>query len=149
MIWEASCYVCTIFYRKTFKKIIISAAVNHIDEYKSAVAKASNSIEKFIDNPGGLLLATRTQYLDAVSEEVFDKIRQAPTTAGARLSIVIMNPKICGYDIDITYGILGGSVYAMCFYALTGKAAKSKDCIELNHVHNAIMDNALAENDKR
>ena len=66
-----------------------------------------------------------------------------PNTS-ARLILAMMSPKKCGYDgIDFSNGIAAGTLFAICFWAITGKVASPKTCIKLNHFQNDLMQNSL------
>ena len=77
--------------------------------------------------------------------ETFDV--SSPAIA-VRIQLALASPALCGYeDIDISNGIMAGSLYAICFYAIKNKVAEPRDCVRLNHLQHEIMNDALSEQD--
>ena len=137
------------FQTSILKNAILNASNNHIESYKNAIRRKfreSGKSQKEVDFK--VVSEIRNQYLYDVMWAVFDTFAISSPGIFARLKLALTCPSICGYDISLENGVLAGSVYAMCYWAIKNKSAKSKDCIELNHKHNAIMEQALKELDE-
>lgn len=84
------------------------------------------------------------KYFDTVANCCFQSIQDISPKYCFRMTQILLNPNQCGYNIDESK-ILAGAVYAICHYVMTGKVAKEKDCITLNHFQVYIMNTCLDE----
>ena len=134
--------------REVLSKAIINASINCKDIYKNAIIENLETLntEENEDTISSLMLSIRKEYLDAVANNVISSFSVSSPAISAKLQLIMMSPKMCGYeDINIDNGIMAGSLYAMCYYALKNKIASSQECIKLNHIQNDIMTEVLIE----
>ena len=131
--------------KEKLTKKILEASKKHISSYKETVL---DTIKANYDEERQKIyfFGARNAYLDDVANDVINSIGQKNPIIGGSIISMLSNPSKCGYDeIDISRGLMAGSLFAICYYAFTDKVASPRDCIELNHLQNDIMDEALKE----
>lgn len=134
--------------REMLKKVILNLSRNNLDIYKSGIKK---NIEKL--NCGTetevneILFEVRKEYLDSVMDSVISSFRAGSPQVADKMFMLLLSPKMCGYDIDLDSGVMAGSVYAISYYAIKNKKARAKDCVRLNHLQNDIINEMLKQLD--
>ncbi|MBQ2614407.1 MAG: hypothetical protein IJB80_03640 [Clostridia bacterium] len=135
--------------KEVLSKAIINACYNCKKTYKSAIIenidKLNNCDEESADD---LLTSIRREYLNEVADSVINTFRVSSTAISSRIQLAFMSPQVCGYDIKFENGIMAGSVFAICYYAIKNKIAPANLCIRLNHIQNDIIDEVLQEIEK-
>ncbi|MPM74049.1 hypothetical protein SDC9_121034 [bioreactor metagenome] len=136
--------------REVLTKVILNSVKNNIGIYKQSIIDNISNIKSNPELENTVLFQSiRQEYLDHVSNDVFNSFKLSSPSIAARIQLTLMSPSLCGYDdINFENGILAGSIYAICYYSMNNKVAAPKDCINLNHIHNDIMEQALSELDK-
>lgn len=135
--------------KEALSKAILNASKNKVEVYKHGI-KANIDVlngdaEKEKEE---VIILVRREYLDEVANSVINTFDVSSPTIATRIQLTLSSPALCGYeDIDISNGIMAGSLYAICYYAIKNKVAKPRDCIRLNHLQHDIMNSALAELD--
>ena len=129
--------------RKMLLRLCENAVQDNIGVYKEDVLKQIT--ENGPDEE--LVESIRNNYFDVCANAVYDHVLNASTQSNIRFHQVASHPSPMVYDIDVTISQAAGGVYAIAYYSSTGKIAKAKDCIYLNHFQNSIMETALQELD--
>lgn len=132
---------------KALSKGILNSSKQHIGQYKQDIMSIFSS-HKDIQQDGvqTLLQDARIKYLESVTNSVTEVISLKSQQNAFRLLLALSSPSLCGYEeIDIDKGLLAGSLYAICYYAVKDKIAAPEDCVRLNHLQNDIMNQALHE----
>ena len=115
--------------RETLSRAIANACQNNKDVYKNAVKKKLPALADAAND-----------------EEAIQAFNISDTTLSERLRLAILSPELCGLSgSDIDNGTMAGTVYAICYWVLKNKEAKSGDCIAMNHYQNNIMESVLKE----
>lgn len=131
-------------------KYILEVSESQVNSYSDDIKKnieLINSDDEEISNK--TIIDIRNKYLERVFRIVLEYISQEKFEIYDEIKKIMEKPAICGYeDINLEMGTLAGAVYAMCYYAMTKKVAKPQDCIELNHLQNEIMRQAMLKLDK-
>lgn len=136
--------------KEVLSKAIINACYNCKDTYKKAIMDNIENLNNIVDEKRAkeMFAEIRRQYLDDVANNVINTFKVSSPNVFARIKLSLMSPSICGYeDINIDTGIMAGSVFAICFYAMKNKVAPANVCVRLNHIQNDIMDEILQEVD--
>lgn len=136
--------------KEVLSKAILNSSANHIEQYKESIKNNFISLNNASEEESQkMLMSIRKDYLDEVSNSVINSFQVSSPKIAARIQLAMMSPSLCGYDdMNFDNGMIAGTLYAVCYYAITNKTASPKDCIYLNHLQNDIMENALAELDK-
>ncbi len=133
--------------KEILSNAILNTAKNKIDIYKQGIKTNidvlnGNAEDRMVE----ILISSRREYLDEVVNSVINTFDVSSPIIASKIRILLMSPSLCGYeDINIYDGIMAGSLYAICYYAINNKFAKPRDCIKLNHLQNDIMNMALTE----
>lgn len=127
------------------EQTVKNACINCKSVYYNAVEENLSLFQNGSEEEqNDIAINCRSEYLNSVFDSVASSLRASDPRNSARLNLVLMSPRLCGYDnIDFTYGIGAGSTFAMCYWALTGKIAAAKTCIRLNHFQNDIINEVL------
>ena len=135
--------------KEVLSKAILNASKNKAGIYKQGIMAnidVLNGNEEAAKEE--VIISVRREYLDEVANSVIETFDVSSPTIAARIQLALASPALCGYeDIDISNGIMAGSLYAICFYAIKNKVAEPGDCVRLNHLQYDIMNMALAELD--
>jgi hypothetical protein len=135
--------------KEVLSKAILNASKNKVGIYKQRIMSnidVLNGDEEAATEE--VLISVRREYLDEVANSVISTFDVSSPAIAARIQLALMSPALCGYeDIDISNGIMAGSLYAICYYAIKNKVAEPRDCVRLNHLQHDIMNTALAELD--
>ncbi len=133
--------------RKTLAQAIANACQNNRNVYKEAIKRNLSMLTDDSDEEQNeLARVSREEYLTKVFDDVVKAFNVSSPNIEQRVRLAIMNPEICGVpDRDIDNGVMAGTVYAICYWAIKNKTAKSGDCIALNHYQNDIMNEVLQE----
>jgi len=130
------------------KSAILNAAENNIASYKDEFRNNFDQLNNSSEKEGSMIITNiRRNYLDQVADSVFSSFKISSPKIALRMQLAMLSPKMCGYDIDLENGVLAGSLYAICYFAIKDKVAPARDCIQLNHLHNVIMDRVITELD--
>lgn len=135
--------------RETLKKSILNVCENSKDSYKKYILDNYNDVDS-IDEERIIAISkmARRNYFDDVANSLFNSFKVSSPNIYGKIQLILVYPSMCGYDdIDVD-DLTAGAVYAICYFALKGKTASPKDCIELNHLQNDIINEALEEIDK-
>lgn len=125
---------------------IINASKNKIDVYKQRIKSNLAVLNEDEEADEAVFTSIIREYFDEVANSVIETFSISSPTIAARIRLALISPALCGYeDIDICDGIMAGSLYAICFFALKNKVAMPRDCVRLNHLQRDIMYMALAE----
>lgn len=143
------------------KDVIVNAIKNvcnnEIGIYKSAVEKFAFDDTLTEDEINKKAMESRKEYLNAVFDAMWASFRASSPAIAERLKIALITPTICGlpemFDVDYLddNGVSAGCAFAMCYFAMTGKAIAVKDmrvCSMLNHFQNDLMNKALDDFEK-
>ena len=136
--------------REMLSKSIINASENCISIYKESILNNLKALDELNneEDVSILLASIRKKYLDAVTNSVISSFQISSPTVFSKIQLLLMSPAACGYeDISIDNGIMAGSLFAICYYALKNKVASPSECIKLNHIQNSILDKVLMEID--
>lgn len=136
--------------REMLSKSIINASENCISIYKESILNNLKALDELNneEDVSILLASIRKKYLDAVTNSVISSFQISSPTVFSKIQLLLMSPAACGYEgISIDNGIMAGSLFAICYYALKNKVASPAECIKLNHIQNSILDKALMEID--
>ncbi|MBQ2614411.1 MAG: hypothetical protein IJB80_03660 [Clostridia bacterium] len=132
--------------KEVLTKAIINACHNCKTTYKSTILENMDKLNDCDEeSANGLLTSIRREYLNEVADSVINTFRVSSPNISSRIQLVFMSPQVCGYDIKFDNGIMAGSVFAICYYAIKNKIAPANICIRLNHIQNDIMDEVLQE----
>ena len=133
--------------KEVLTKVIRNACQNKKQVYKNAIMRNWADLNSADENQREqLLFDIQKEYLDAVVEAVFASYQVSSPMIYERMFMVLLSPSMCGYEeINPDNGMMAGSLYAICYYALKNKYASPNDCIRLNHIQNEIMNQALHE----
>lgn len=137
-------------WRERIEKIILHASVESIDIYKEKCKEYLNTFNDKCMPSQEDADAIKRVYFDAVTNAIAEIMRNASTRIFFQFQRTLMTPSITGYEIkdnQIEHGFSAGMLFAMCYWACTGKKAKPKSCSKLNHIQNFIMTSALHEMD--
>lgn len=138
--------------RKTLATAIANACQNNRNVYKESVKKRIKDLIEAENDPAkqkAIAMEARSEYLTKVFDDVVKALSISTPTIEQRVRLAIMSPSICGIpDRDIDDGVMAGTVYAICYWAIKNKQAKPGDCIALNHYQNDIMQSVLHEVDQ-
>jgi len=139
-----------IKYKIKLYKYILDISESEVISYTNDIKKnieLINSNDEEVSNK--TIMEIRNKYLERVFRIVLEYISKEKFEIYDDIKAIMENPAICGYeDINLEMGTLAGAVYAMCYYAMTKKVAKPQDCIELNHLQNEIMRQAMIKLEK-
>ena len=133
--------------REKLSDLILNTSKNCVGTYVSDVKELcdqENSLDEEAMNAE--IIRIRRKYLDEVANNVFCFFNSASPKIYARLQLLFAVPQKCGLDkelFDADTGMSAGMVYALCYYAMTNKTAKTYDCSKLSHLQNDIMQQAL------
>lgn len=133
--------------REKLTDLILNTSQNHVNIYASDVKELCDK-ENSLDEEAmeAEFCRIRNRYLDTVANSVFNFFNSASPKIYMRLQLLFVCPEKCGIDkeyFDLNTGMTAGKVYALCYYAMTNKTAKSYDCSKLSHLQNDIMQQAL------
>ena len=135
--------------KEVLSKAIINACYNCKNTYKSAILENMDKLNvSDEESADALLTSIRREYLNEVADSVINTFRVSSHNISSRIQLVFMSPQVCGYDIKFENGIMAGSVFAICYYAIKNKIAPANVCVRLNHIQNDIMDEVLHEIEK-
>ena len=131
--------------------LILAVSIDKSQYYKALL---NEIVEKFdtLENANNLVEEATGKYLRAVAFSVFDIFIQQSSDFRPLIQEALENPAIFGYeDIDFSLpaSFIGGIVYAICYWAITGEFANPGDCIEVNHGQRMIMNDATHELDEK
>ena len=135
-------------FKKNLAKAIVAACQNNRNVYKDAILQNIDVLTNGDESEQtGVFSFVRNEYLTKVFDEVVNHIDASNTTnISNRVRLAIMSPDLCGLeDEQIDNGVMAGSVYAICYWAVTNKIAKTGDCVALNHYQNDIMTEVIKE----
>jgi len=139
-----------IKYKIKLYKYILDISESEVISYTNDIKKnieLINSNDEEVSNK--TIMEIRNKYLERVFRIVLEYISKEKFEIYDDIKAIMENPAICGYeDINLEMGTLAGAVYAMFYYAMTKKVAKPQDCIELNHLQNEIMRQAMIKLEK-
>lgn len=127
--------------KEKLAKSIISISQNKVSEYEEEI---ENNIEKFktetMEEFDFIYNQFQKRYYDSISEEIESALRASSPTISKRISIVLHNPSLCGFDdIKTENGLSASFLYAICYFASTNKKALPSDCINLYKTQTDIM----------
>ena len=132
--------------KEVLAKAIINTCLNCKETYKAAIIKNMDVLNDCDEERASdLLMSIRREYLNEVADSVINTFRVSSPKISSRVQLVFMSPQVCGYDIKFENGIMAGSVFAICYYAIKNKVAPASWCVRLNHIQNGIMDEVLQE----
>ena len=134
---------------KLIKTTILNASENYLNEYAQDIIELYNEYGEDLNEEQ--FYKVRNEYLDNVANNAFDVFRVSSPMIYQRILLAIQTPLICGYDFEDgseISGMMAGKVYAIIFWAYHNKIAKPKDCVEINHKQNDIMQKALVKVDR-
>lgn len=132
--------------KEVLAKAIINACHNCKNTYKIAILENMDKLNDCDEeSTKGLLTSIRREYLNEVADSVINTFRVSSPNISSRIQLVFMSPQVCGYDIKFENGIMAGSVFAICYYAIKNKVAPANLCVRLNHIQNDIMNEVLQE----
>ena len=138
--------------KKTLARCVANACQNNRNVYKQAIVKNLDAIvqaENDEEKQKKIFTEVRNEYLTKVFDDVVKAMSISSPTIETRVRLAIMSPGLCGIpDRDIDDGVMAGTVYAICYWAMKNKVAPSGDCIALNHYQNDIMNEVLHEVDR-
>ena len=135
--------------KEVLSNAILNASKNKIEIYQRGIIANIDALNGDVEaEKEEAIISVRREYLDVVANSVINTFDVSSPTIAARIQLALMSPALCGYeDIDISNGIMAGSLYAICFYAIKNKVAEPRDCVRLNHLQHEIMNDALSEQD--
>lgn len=130
-------------------KLIMDCSEANIDQYKADAREWMEKSRRGIYNEQErelLYREIRESYCLTVEEDVVAAISDEDETITEKIEKIIMDPPICGYNINLKEGsFMAGRVYAICYYAIKGQKADPDDCVELNNKQNDLMNRAMGE----
>lgn len=131
--------------------LILAVSIDKSQYYKALL---NEIVEKFdtLENANNLVEEATGKYLRAVAFSVFDIFIQQSSDFRPLIQEALENPAIFGYediDFSLSSSFIGGIVYAICYWAITGEFANPGDCIEVNHGQRMIMNDATHELDEK
>ncbi len=127
-------------------------------EYANVIPNYENDILQFLhtcknynnEENEQMLTRIRKNYLDSAGNAIISKLRSMSPQISVKLDFMLINPSSCGYDIadnEIDNGFSGGMMFAMCYKVISGKIAKPKDCLLVNHFIDNLLNIALEKID--
>lgn len=130
--------------------LILAVSIDKSQYYKALL---NEIVEKFdtLENANNLVEEATGKYLKAVAFSVFDIFIQQSSDFRPLIQEALENPAIFGYeDIDFSLpsSFIGGIVYAICYWAITGEFADPGDCIQVNRGQRMIINDAMHELDE-
>ena len=128
-------------------KSIVNACRNCENTYKNSIVENLDDL-KNADNETSnkIALDARRKYLDDVSNKVTDSFRLSSPAIFARIQLGLLSPSMCGIEgLNSENGLMAGSLFAVCYFAIKNSIAPGKICIRLNHIQNDIMEQVLHE----
>ena len=133
--------------KEVLAKAIVHACYNCRNTLKRALMDNTENLDNAEDEESvdKILVAARREYLDEVLCTVIDTFRLSSPVIHEKLLLSLRCPSMCGYDINLDNGVLAGSVFAICFYAIKSRIAPPDICIKLNHIQDDIMVGVLRE----
>lgn len=131
-----------MFFKRILVLNILKAASNNKAFYKSKIKSLIKEYGDEIDDE--MLFSISLEYLKKVYDDVTSLYDD---DMYMKILEVERNPSISGYELNLNNGFLGGTIYAIIFYAKKGKPARPSECTELNHRVNEIMHEVLIELD--
>lgn len=135
--------------KEVLSKAIINACYNCKITYESSILENIDKLNVCDEESAvALLMSIRHEYLNEVADSIINIFRVGSPNIASRIQLVFMSPQMCGYDINFENGIVAGSVFAICYYAIKNKVAPANVCVRLNHIQNDIMDEVLQEIEK-
>ena len=124
--------------REQLMKVIVNACRNNLPSLKNEILALSSDVTdaEIVDIIGN--------YQDCVSNTVIEILKGASGNAYSRFQMAFLSPPLCNLDTECTDGPLSaGVLYALAYYAMADKIAASKDCLALNHMQRAFIDQIL------
>ncbi len=132
--------------KEIITKEILKASKNNKDILKQGIKNNKVAFENGDEETAKIFSMIRKTYFDAVSNDVYNSIQSSTPKIAANIFYMFMYPEKCGYDdMNIDDGLSASKLYAIVYYAFKGKVAPIKDCIELNHLQNNIMNEVFDE----
>lgn len=136
-----------MFFKKKLILNILNVATANVFSYKEElknIIKENNNDEEEIS--GDKLEKIRIKYLKKVYADVKDLYKNEKRLYD-RIIEIEKNPSIIDYDGILDGGFLGGTIFAIIYFAKKGRFALPGECIFLNHKTNDIMMESLTELD--
>ena len=110
--------------KEVLSKAIINACYNCKNTYKSSILENIDKLNVCVEeSTDALLTSIRRIYLNEVADSVINTFRVSSPNISSRIQLVFRSPQVCGYDIKFEKGIMAGSVFAICYYAIKNKVA--------------------------
>ena len=130
--------------------LVLAVSIDKSQYYKTLLRKIEKEFDT-LENIDDLAEEALGKYLRAVAFSVFDIFIQQSSDFRPLIQEALENPAIFGYeDIDFSSPIsfVGGTVYAICYWAITGEFADPGDCIQVNRGQRMIINDAMHELDE-
>lgn len=146
--------------KKVLVEAIINVCHNESDIYRDGLRTFSQKVldgDCSEDEAKQDLMSARRDYLFAVFDAMWASFRVSSPAIEHKMRMAMLSPSSTGLPKEFTAeyfeenGIPAGCVYAICYFAVTGKQISTKDfkiCSMPNHYQNAIMDNIITEIEK-
>ena len=135
--------------KEKINSLILNASQNCIETYTSGIKDLLDKQDHLSDQEmEQCAMHIRREYLDAVTNSVLTFFQNSSPVIYSRLQMAMISPRICGMDDDLVnldIGLSAGALYALCYYAVTNKKAKTYDCSKLSQLQNDLMNQALAK----
>ena len=127
-------------------KTVSNACYNCKDTYKFSLLERLDELNNADEETADKINTEITYaYFNAVKNTVVDSFRLSSPAIYARIQLALRSPSMCGYDIDANAGMMAGSVFAICYFAIKNCVAPAKLCIKLNHIQGDLMQKVLHE----
>lgn len=123
--------------------MITESLMSNKGDFKNSVQNmVYNLSEGSKDEQERIFEALNNRYYNAVLTDIITKMRMFTPEISSRLDNVLKNSTLSGYnDIDVVENITADKVYALCFFALTGKQASIKGRLSAKQLQSfAIQD---------
>ena len=134
--------------KEKINSLILNASQNCIEIYTSGIKNLLDKQDLGNQEMEQCVIHIRREYLDAVTNSVLTFFQNSSPAIYSRLQMAMISPGICDMDDDLVnldIGLSAGVLYALCYYAVTNKKAKTYDCSKLSHLQNDLMNQALAK----
>ncbi len=126
-------------------KEVVSAVTDHILSYRENVTISLNRLQEMDDAEFRIaMVKIRKEYLDSVKNSVLVFLKKKKPSKYNKVCEYLLVPSKCGFeDCDVNGGIMAGTLYAICYYAMKGYHAEVSGCVALNHFQTALMNEII------
>lgn len=124
---------------------ITDALIRHRDTFREKMKAESVNLVHTSGKADAVFQATNDQFFTAVAQDVTASVQFAYPQAAVQLTRALENPALAGCDQNNGQAITCEQTYAICYWALQGKVAPTRDLLAVRQLQNLAIQDVLSQ----